>query len=67
MITAAAGSILYSAGLTKEVKAYSGALRLMSEGRDFLGRFEAAHLAALSFTCFAKQTVLLCGSRKTGD
>lgn len=29
----------------------------MSLGRFFFGRFEAAHLAALSFTCFAAKLV----------
>ena len=30
-------------------------LRLISEGRDFFGRFEAAHRAALSLTCLANK------------
>lgn len=30
----------------------------MSERRRFLGRLEAAHLAALSWACLVKQTVL---------
>jgi len=33
--------------------------RFLSEGRFFLGRFDAAHLAALSFTCLAHCAVLL--------
>lgn len=32
-------------------------LRLISEGRDFLGLLLAAHLAALSFTCVAWHTL----------
>ena len=32
--------------------------RLMSERRDFFGRLLAAHFAALSLTCLAKQIVL---------
>lgn len=34
---------------------YTAGVRLISEGRDLRGRFALAHLAALSFTCFAKQ------------
>jgi hypothetical protein len=30
----------------------------MSDGLDFLGRFEAAHFAALSFACLALSAVL---------
>lgn len=31
----------------------------MSDGLDFLGRFDAAHFAALSFACLALSAVVL--------
>jgi hypothetical protein len=46
---------VYSGGLTTLLSSYTIGVRLMSEGRLFLGRFEAAHRAALSLTCLAKQ------------
>jgi hypothetical protein len=52
---------VYSGGLTIEVSSYTVFFRLMSDGRLFLGRFDAAHFAALSLTCLAKQAVVeLC-------
>jgi len=46
-----------SAGFWKEWMAYTIGARLMSDGRDLRGRFDLAHLAALSFTCFAQRAV----------
>jgi hypothetical protein len=37
--------------------AYSVGFRSISEGRDLRGRLALAHLAALSFTCLARQTL----------
>jgi hypothetical protein len=37
---------------------YCGGFRLISDGLDFLGRFDAAHFAALSFACLASSAVL---------
>ena len=31
--------------------------RLISDGRDLRGRFDLAHFAALSFTCFANNAL----------
>lgn len=55
-----AGSLemVNSAGFAMLVNSYTTGLRLMSAGRDFLGRFDLAHLAALSLACLAKQIVL---------
>ena len=49
---------MYSGGLTTLLSSYTTGVRLMSEGRLFLGRFDAAHRAALSLTCLAKQAVV---------
>jgi hypothetical protein len=48
---------VYSAGLTILLSSYTVGFLFMSDGRLFLGRLEAAHLAALSLTCLAKQVV----------
>jgi len=40
-------------------------LRLISDGRDLRGRFALAHFAALSFTCFAKSTLIQHKSRRS--
>lgn len=49
--------MVYSAGLTKECRAYSmGALKI-SDKRLFLGRLSCAHLAAFFCLCLAKQAL----------
>ena len=54
---AASDDMSYSAGFWKEWMAYTTGARLMSDGRDLRGRFDLAHLAALSFTCFAQRAL----------
>lgn len=54
---AASDDMSYSAGFWKEWMAYTTGARLMSDGRDLRGRFDLAHLAALSFTCFAHRAL----------
>jgi hypothetical protein len=54
---AGASETVYSGGFWKEWMAYTVGVRLISEGRDFLGRLDFAHRAALSFTCLAESAL----------